>query len=113
MCQRNHRYLRALAQVVDADAYLTLSENESDGAEQNDAARTRALATARGGQLDGSAGRDKWGWRVGRNFKIGKKQASIYMNLARETKKFPAGNFPSLSDFVRQTSLSDSIEKRR
>src|SRR6476620_10114654 len=40
---------------------------------------------------------------VDRNFRIGKKQASIYMDLARSTsgdRKFPAGNFRSLSDFV-------------
>jgi hypothetical protein len=36
VCIENHRYLRALAQVVDADAYLTLSENESAGGETND-----------------------------------------------------------------------------
>jgi len=44
----NHRYLRALAQVVDADAYLTLSENESDGGEQT--MPRGGIATARGGQ---------------------------------------------------------------
>jgi hypothetical protein len=48
VCIENHRYLRALAQVVDADAYLTLSENESDGGEQT---APRGVATARGRRL--------------------------------------------------------------
>ncbi len=41
---------------------------------------------------------------VQRNLGIGKKQSSIYMGLARSTEKFPAGNFSSLGEFIRETS---------